>query len=179
MGSAYSDTPLREASNRAFARFLPLRGRVACGGRQQTAARGRESGIDAVVKDAVSTKDTIGDVVRLSVPAALEYVRIVRLTASGVASRLGLDVDEIENLRVAVDELASTVVDAATGELEISFSSAGGELRIEGHAPVAPGGDVGIDELSAQILKAVCDDYELRVVDGAAHFACTRRLPSA
>jgi serine/threonine-protein kinase RsbW len=121
---------------------------------------------------------TTGEVVRLSVPAALEYVRIVRLTASGVASRLGLDVDEIENLRVAVDELASTVVDAASGDLEISFSSAGGELRIEGHAPVAPGGDVGIDELSAQILKAVCDDYELGVADGTARFACTRRLPS-
>jgi serine/threonine-protein kinase RsbW len=127
----------------------------------------------------VGAQDAIGEVVRLSVPAALEYVRIVRLTASGVASRLGLDVDEIENLRVAVDELASTVVDAAgPGALEIAFSSDGGELRIEGHAPVAPGADVGVDELSAQILKAVCDDYELRVVDGTARFACSRRLPS-
>jgi serine/threonine-protein kinase RsbW len=127
----------------------------------------------------VTAQDTIGEVVRLSVPAALEYVRIVRLTASGVASRLGLDVDEIENLRVAVDELASTVVDAsADGDLEISFSSGDGELRIEGRAPVASGGDVGIDQLSAQILNAVCDKYELRVVDGAARFSCTHRLPS-
>ena len=116
---------------------------------------------------------------RLSVPAALEYVRIVRLTASGVASRLGLDIDEIENLRVAVDELASTVVDAAApGDLEITFSSGDGELRMEGRAPLAPGGEVGLDQLTAQILNAVCDKYELRVVDGTARFACTRRLPS-
>jgi serine/threonine-protein kinase RsbW len=63
------------------------------------------------------------DAVRLSVPAALEYVRIVRLTGSGVASRLGFDVEEIENLRVALDELASMAIDvAAPGELEVTFS---------------------------------------------------------
>jgi hypothetical protein len=127
----------------------------------------------------VTAQAKSGEVVRLSVPAALEYVRIVRLTASGVASRLGLDIDEIENLRVAVDELASTVVDAAAPvDLEITFSNADGELRMEGQAPLAPGGDVGLDQLTAQILNSVCDKYELRVVDGTARFACTRRLPS-
>jgi serine/threonine-protein kinase RsbW len=119
------------------------------------------------------------DAVRLSVPTSLEYVRIVRLTASGVASRLGFDVDEIENLRVAVDELASMVADAAVpGRLEVEFWSNGSELRIEGTAPIAPGTDLGIDELSAQILKAVCDDYELRVTDGVARFRCVRRFPA-
>ena len=68
--------------------------------------------------------DTItGETIRLTVPAALEYVRIVRLTASGVASRLGFDVEEIEDLRVAVDELASIVVEAADGgELTVDFA---------------------------------------------------------
>ncbi len=47
------------------------------------------------------------DVVRLSVPAVLEYLRIVRMTSSGVASRLGSDIEEIENLRVALDELGA------------------------------------------------------------------------
>jgi serine/threonine-protein kinase RsbW len=119
------------------------------------------------------------DAVRLSVPTSLEYVRIVRLNASGVATRLGFDVDEIENLRVAVDELASMVVDAATpGRLDVEFSTNGSELRIEGAAPVAPGTEVGIDDLSAQILKAVCDDYDLRVIDGVARFRCVRRYPA-
>ena len=66
--------------------------------------------------------DSLAEVVRLSVPASLEYLRIVRLTVSGVASRLGFDVDTIENLRIAVDELASTVVDTDIGGvLELSF----------------------------------------------------------
>ena len=95
------------------------------------------------------TVTTNADAVRLSVPATLENMRIVRLTVSGVASRFGYDVDEIENLRVAVDELASTIVDsAAGGELEVTFTSNGGDFIIEGRTPIAPGVAVGIDELS-------------------------------
>jgi serine/threonine-protein kinase RsbW len=118
------------------------------------------------------------DAVRLSVPAALEYVRIVRLTGSGVASRLGFDVEEIENLRVALDELASMAIELADqGELEVTFSTTDTELRIEGRAPVADGVDVGVEALTAQILKAVIDDYELRAVDGHVCFSCVTRRP--
>ena len=121
--------------------------------------------------------DSLAEVVRLSVPASLEYLRIVRLTVSGVASRLGFDVDTIENLRIAVDELASTVVDTDIGGvLELSFSGANGGFHMEGHAPLDPGTHVAVDDLSAQILKAVCDDYDLRVSDDTAYFSCTRQL---
>src|SRR5512141_3260030 len=94
-------------------------------------------------------------VVRLCVPAALEYVRIIRLTGSGIASRLGFDIEEIENLRVALDELASMAIDfAGKGELEITFSTTDTELHVTGRAPVADGVEVGVEELTAQILKA-------------------------
>ncbi|GIU90461.1 MAG: hypothetical protein KatS3mg010_1560 [Acidimicrobiia bacterium] len=42
-------------------------------------------------------------------------MRLVRLTTSGVASRLGFDVEEVEDLRVAVDELANIVLRLAPG----------------------------------------------------------------
>ena len=117
-------------------------------------------------------------VVRLSVPAALEYVRIVRLTGSGVASRLGFDIEEIENLRVALDELASMAIDVASGgELEITFFTTDNELRITGRAPIAAGVDVGVEALTAQILKAVIDDYELRTDNGHVCFSCVTRRP--
>src|SRR5215471_5638409 len=103
------------------------------------------------------------NVVRLSVPAALEYVRIIRLTGSGVASRLGFDVEEIENLRVAIDELASMAIEAAEGgALDITFTTGEDDLRIEGRAKAKASTEVGIDALTGQILKAVIDDYELR-----------------
>jgi serine/threonine-protein kinase RsbW len=120
------------------------------------------------------------DIVRLSVPATLEYVRIVRLAASGMASRNGFDVDEIENLRVAVDELASMVVDAATeGELAVSFANVDGDFCIEGRAPTAGGTELTVDTLTGSILNAVCDKYELNAADGWAQFVCLRRLPTS
>jgi serine/threonine-protein kinase RsbW len=121
-----------------------------------------------------------GEAVRLTVPAALEYIRIVRLTASGVASKLGFDVDELENLRVAVDELASLILDASDGgDLEVDFVARDEQLRIEGRVPAALGAKVAVDTLTEQILKAVIDEYELRVEDGYARFRCIRRLPAA
>ena len=119
-----------------------------------------------------------GDAVQLRVPASLEYVRIARLTGSGVASRLGFDIEEIENLRVALDELASMVIEfAAGGDLELTFFTTDNELRITGRAPVAEGVEVGVEELTAQILKAVIDDYELRSADGFVQFSCVTRRP--
>jgi len=126
----------------------------------------------------MDTIETHNDIVRLSVPAALEYVRIVRLTGSGVASRLGFDIEEIENLRVALDELASMAIDVAdSGELEITFFTTDNELRVTGRAPVADGTDVVVEPLTAQILKAVIDDYELRTADGYVCFSCVTRRP--
>jgi len=127
----------------------------------------------------VDTPEPRDDAVRLIVPAALEYVRIVRLTGSGVASRLGFDIEEIENLRVALDELASLVIDvAAKGDLEITFFTTDTELRIVGRAAIAPGADVAVEELTAQILKAVIDDYELTSDGGYATFSCVTRRPA-
>jgi serine/threonine-protein kinase RsbW len=118
------------------------------------------------------------EAVRLSVPASLEYVRIVRLTASGVASRLGFDVEEIENLRVALDELASMAIElASAGELDVTFFTTETDLRIEGRAHIADGVDVGVEALTAQILKAVIDDYELFSRDGYVCFSCVTRRP--
>ena len=119
------------------------------------------------------------DAVRLSVPASLEYVRIVRLTGSGVASRLGFDIEEIENFRVALDELASMAIDVASGgELEMTFFTTESELRVDGRAPIADGVEVAVESLTAQILKAVIDDYELRADDGHVRFSCVTRRPS-
>jgi serine/threonine-protein kinase RsbW len=120
------------------------------------------------------------EVVRLYVPAASEYTRVIRLTVSGVASRLGFDVNEIEDLRIAVDELANAVIAAGpTGELAIAIWSNGSQLRIEGSTPLANGATPAVDHLTAQILKAVVDEYTLQADDGAGTFTCSRRLPRA
>jgi serine/threonine-protein kinase RsbW len=118
----------------------------------------------------------VTETVRLMIPAALEFVRIARLTASAVASRVGFDVDEIEDLRVAVDELSSILIDAAGGdELQLSFTPTGNGIDIEGRTRVNPGRTPELDELTRQILAAVVDDYGIDTDDGEARFRCTKR----
>ncbi len=126
----------------------------------------------------MSGAEPFENVIRLTVPAALEYVRIIRRTGAGVASRLAFDVEEIENLRVAIDELASMAIEAADGgPLDITFRTTENELRIEGKAPAKAGAEVGIDALTGQILKAVTDNYELRTDSGQVCFYCIARRP--
>ena len=64
------------------------------------------------------------------------------------------------------------------GSIGLSAGVVEGELRIEGRVPAPDGALVRAETLTAQILKAVIDDYDLRVDDGYARFSCTRRLPS-
>src|SRR6476646_1127077 len=117
-----------------------------------------------------------GEAVRLSLPASPDYVRIVRLAASGVAANLGFDVDELDDLRVAVGELVNLTLEACQPEtLEVVFTIVGDELRIEGAAPAAEGRAVEVDALTRQILGAFCDDYTIQVVEGTVSFGCTRR----
>jgi serine/threonine-protein kinase RsbW len=119
----------------------------------------------------------VAEVVRLSVPGSLEYVRVVRLTAAAVAARVGFDVEEIEDLRVAVDELASVVIEAGNdAEITFMFSNLGDTFVIEGSAAVVS--DVSIDDLSRQILSVVVDDFEIDAVDGIARFRASKRASS-
>ena len=51
-------------------------------------------------------------------------------------------------------------------------------LRIEGGALLAPGqSEVRVDDLTAQILAAVVDEWDFSAQDGLVRFACTRRVP--
>jgi serine/threonine-protein kinase RsbW len=119
----------------------------------------------------------VAEVVRLSVPGSLEYVRVARLTAAAVAPRLGFDIEEIEDLRVAVDELASVVIEAGNeAEISFMFSNLGDTFVVEGSAAVVR--EVSIDDLSRQILSVVVDDFELDAVDGVARFRASKRVSS-
>ena len=117
-----------------------------------------------------------GEAVRLSLPASPDYVRIVRLAASGIATNLGFDVDELDDLRVAVGELVNLTLEVCRPEiLEVMFTVDGSELRIEGSAPAADGRVVELDSLTRQILDAFLDTYTIEIVDGNVCFSCTLR----
>jgi len=117
-----------------------------------------------------------GEAVRLSLPASPDYVRIVRLAASGIATNLGFDVDELDDLRVAVGELVNLTLEVCKPEtLEVLFTVDGTELRIHGTAPAAEGRVIELDSLTRQILDAFLDTYTIEIVEEKVCFDCSLR----
>jgi serine/threonine-protein kinase RsbW len=104
--------------------------------------------------------------VTLMVPGRPEYLRLVRLTAADAGTRAGLSIEDVEDLRIAVDELTYALVgDEPVDEvLTLTYTAALGLVEIEGSIP-ATGPSVAVSDLSQSIIGAVVDDHEI-VDDG-------------
>ena len=101
------------------------------------------------------------DEVRLAVPANPEFVRLVRVTATGLASRVGFTYDEVEDLRLAIDELCHSVVGSKgrPGRLSVRYGVTGDGLAVDGLGEADGGPVPALSDLSRQILGALVDEY--------------------
>jgi serine/threonine-protein kinase RsbW len=119
-----------------------------------------------------------GEQVRLVLPTSPHLLRVARLTAAGLAGRLGFSFDEIEDVKIAVDELCFALVGARgrSGSLAITYTLEIGALAIEGVATYesAPP-ELAPTELSSQILAAVVDEHELAADDDRLRFRLVKR----
>lgn len=81
------------------------------------------------------------DVVLLTVPADGGYLGVLRTATAGLAARLHFGLDEIEDLRIAVDEAcAMLLVIALPGaELDCRFTVTDDGLSVEVTVPTVPG----------------------------------------
>lgn len=75
------------------------------------------------------------DYVEVKFPAKPQYVSVIRLMVSGLATRVGFSYDEIEDMKIAVSEAVTNVVhhaydDVETGEITIGCALFKGKLEI-------------------------------------------------
>ena len=105
------------------------------------------------------------DEVSLKFPASFEYIRLARLVASGLAAQVNFNLDDIEDLRIAVDELCSALVEAAadrTSTVTVTFRVDDQQIQMEADVPtVGANGSYVIDDISSHILRAAVDRHEL------------------
>lgn len=117
---------------------------------------------------------------RLTVPASSTYLLVVRQAVSAFASRCGLLLDDIEDIRIAVDELTTFLltIDAAVGDMVVECSVQDGRLVTEGHRETArPSGDLTPPVLSQALLAAASQAWSLSNGDGTVRFSVTKNLP--
>lgn len=114
------------------------------------------------------------DTISIKIPASPQYLQVVRLVAAGLASRIGFTLEDIDDLKIGVDELSAYLTGAQgrEGTLEVRFAIGEGKIEITGTARLAPGDKVRTDltEFSQMILATVADSATLAQRDGAPVF---------
>jgi hypothetical protein len=120
----------------------------------------------------------------LRIPPDPALIRVVRLATSGLASMLSFDLDGIEDLKIAVDEACSALIEVSDGSpihLRLGRMSPWG-LWVEGTTSTSTEGRTDAERiaLSERILDVIVDRHEFVVADGTARFRVLRLAdPSA
>jgi hypothetical protein len=118
--------------------------------------------------------------IRLVIPAEEDFRPIAHLVTGGLATRLDVTYDDLDDLQVGIEALLALRDDA--GELEVSLSAQDGVL----HASLGPfppeavhevdgDGDLGL----SRVLETVCDTHEIEERDGGAWVELTKRVATA
>lgn len=105
----------------------------------------------------------VEDEVRLSVPADARFLAVIRLTTAAVVSRLEFSIDDIEDVKLAVHEAATLLLESARpgDEIDLRLSTGENILWATVGAPAR-----WIDErrgFSWEVLAALVTDLELSV----------------
>lgn len=117
------------------------------------------------------------DLITLTVPAKPEYVLITRLTSAAVASRIGFDVDQIEDIKMSVAEAIILIINQSTRPKEIlvryqvepdniNIEILGGE---DWEDSEISGPDEDQAQLSKFILGSMMDEVEFKTDNGTMH----------
>jgi anti-sigma regulatory factor (Ser/Thr protein kinase) len=101
--------------------------------------------------------------VDLTVPASSDHLRVLRLVTSSLAASLGFDIDQLDDLRVAVDELCSLLIEHASpdGRICLTLRDDRGHLFVEGSMVDSAPGDAVLDPVSQLILDGLDIDWSI------------------
>ena len=100
-------------------------------------------------------------------PAETGYLRLARLACAAFATEHGFDVDDLDDVRIAVDELCSLLVGVSgaepdsVGEIELRCSLRDGDLVVDGRLEGGDGQVATPDGLVHDILEATTDEVEM------------------
>jgi len=117
----------------------------------------------------------------ISVPAGTGYVHLLRVVIAGVAAGLDFPIDEIDDLRLAVDEASAHLLSAgaATGRITVRLTPNAEGLNVVAWGDRTDGewpGAADQRSMSWYVLTTLTDDAEMERVDGHPAVRFTKRL---
>jgi serine/threonine-protein kinase RsbW len=143
-----------------------------------TAVPGESAAKGNVVQDSRET----ADYVRVRMPAESAYLSVLRTATAGLAARLDFTLDEIEDLRIAVDEAcAMLLAQAIPGtDLECEFELGSDQVTITVSVVAAQARMPARDTFAWTVLSALAGrvDSRLEPGDRVAIVLAKRREPA-
>ena len=104
----------------------------------------------------------IRDMVSVKLPAASAYLSVLRTATAGLAARLDFTLDEIEDLRIAVDEACAMLLSEAVPgtDLTAEFELTGQEMQIRVEVTTVGSRVLRRDDFAWMVLTALADDVD-------------------
>jgi serine/threonine-protein kinase RsbW len=122
--------------------------------------------------------DRAGDVVELRLPADSAYLSVLRTATAGLAARLDFTLDEIEDLRIAVDEACALLLpDAVDGaHLSCLFAMSPEALSVTVSVPSRTGRMPARNTFAWTVLGALAGEVDTRTQpDGQVSVTLVKR----
>ncbi len=112
--------------------------------------------------------DEAADQVTVRMPAESAYLSVLRTATAGLAARLDFTLDEIEDLRIAVDEACAMLLGQAIpgSSLECSFDLEPGVMTISVCVPCLTPRAPASDTFAWTVLSALAGSVEAHVGSG-------------
>lgn len=122
-----------------------------------------------------------GDAVEMRIPADVAYVSTLRLTAASLAARCDLTIDDIEDLRLAVDEACALLLPHAVADstLDARFELANGRLAVDTTVRTAGAAEPDRDGFAWTVLGALASSVDVNHVDGRLTITVTKLREAA
>jgi serine/threonine-protein kinase RsbW len=104
----------------------------------------------------------IRDFVEVTIPAVGAYLSVLRTATAGLAARLDFTLDEIEDLRIAVDEACAMLLQKAVPETSLTcrFDLDGEALAITVSALTLDGRTPARDTFAWTVLNALAGEVD-------------------
>lgn len=118
--------------------------------------------------------------VSLRIPADSAYLSILRTATAGLAARLDFTLDDIEDMRIAVDEACALLLPQATlgSDLSCGFVVQPDSLTVEVTASSPQPREPARDGFAWTVLTALASQVDARTDDGAVTLSLIRRRES-
>lgn len=101
--------------------------------------------------------------VEVTLPLRTDFVATLRTVAASLGADAGFSIDEIDDLRLAISEVVSSLIDSTTSDDDRVVATF--DLRASGVAVAITTRrgehQIQLDDLASNILQSVVDEYEV------------------